>query len=102
MSSPNEIESDSKTRCTSTGGDYKRIGQVHCPVLIMHGLADRVIPFWHGQKLYDLANQPKDHFWVTGADHNDLDFVAKQSYAQTLRTFTSSMVTRFSDQSHSR
>ena len=82
--------------------NYKRIGQVHCPVLIMHGLADRVIPVWHGQKLYDLANQPKDHFWVPGADHNDLDSVAKQSYAQTLRTFASSLDMKFSDQSHSR
>jgi abhydrolase domain-containing protein 17 len=76
--------------------NYKRIGQVHCPVLIMHGLADSVIPVWHGQKLYDLANQPKEHFWVLGADHNDLDFVAKQSYAQVLGTFAASLGTKFS------
>lgn len=70
---------------------YKRIGQVRCPVLIMHGLADRVIPVWHGQKLYDLANQPKDHFWVPGADHNDLDAVAGPAYIMVLRRFKDSL-----------
>ena len=28
-----------------------RISQVHCPVLIMHGTADQVVPYWHGPKL---------------------------------------------------
>jgi fermentation-respiration switch protein FrsA (DUF1100 family) len=71
--------------------NYKRIGQVHCPVLIMHGVADRVIPVWHGQRLYDLANQPKDHFWVTGGDHNNLDAVAGPGYITALRKFGDSL-----------
>ena len=71
--------------------NYKRIGQVHCPVLIMHGLADRVIPVWPGQKLYDLANQPKDHFWVPGTDHNDLDAVAGPGYIAALQKFGDSL-----------
>ena len=55
----------------------------------MHSRADSVIPFWHGQKLFALANQPKQSFWATNADHNDMDLAngyieAIQSFAATL------------------
>jgi fermentation-respiration switch protein FrsA (DUF1100 family) len=71
--------------------NYKRIGHVRCPVLVIHGSADNVIPFWHGQKIYDLAHEPKDHLWVQGADHNDLDAVAGESYGQALQKFVVSL-----------
>ena len=43
--------------------NYKNIRHVHSPVLIMHSHADSVIAFWHGQKMFNLANQPKQAFW---------------------------------------
>ena len=69
--------------------NYKYIRHIHSPILIMHSRADSVIPFWHGQKLFDLANQPKHSFWATNADHNDMDLAkgymeAIQSFAATL------------------
>ena len=27
--------------------------------LIMHGEADKIVPFWMGKKMYALANEPK-------------------------------------------
>lgn len=63
------------------------IRKVNCPVLIMHGDRDRVIPFWHGEKLYAKANEPKMSFWVEGADHNNVLDVAGQRYQQTLEKF---------------
>jgi len=33
------------------------------PLLIVHGTADRVVPFSHGQRLFDQALEPKT-FWV--------------------------------------
>ncbi|MBZ5522660.1 MAG: alpha/beta hydrolase [Acidobacteriia bacterium] len=71
--------------------NYKRIGHVRCPLLVIHGTADSVIPIWHGQKLYDLAREPKNHFWVPGADHNDLDAVAGESYGKALQKFATSL-----------
>jgi hypothetical protein len=71
--------------------NYKRIRQVHYPVLVIHGTVDSVIPFWHGEKMYELANQPKQNYWVQGADHNDLDFVAGPSYPKALRAFVASL-----------
>ena len=69
--------------------NYRYIRHVHCPVLVMHSHADSVIGFWHGQKMYELANQPKRLFWVTNADHNEMDLAkgydeAIQSFAATL------------------
>ncbi len=65
----------------------KDIRRVHCPALIMHGTADGVIDFWHGQRLFDLANEPKQSFWVKGAGHNDLDYVAGAEYGKALQKF---------------
>jgi abhydrolase domain-containing protein 17 len=71
--------------------NHKEIGRVHCPVLIIHGDRDSVIGFWHGQKLFALANQPKQFFAVQGADHNDLDMVAGPSYPQAIQAFAVSL-----------
>ncbi len=65
----------------------RKIGKVHCPVLVMHGRADRVIPFWHGQKLFELANEPKRCLWVERADHDNVMWVAGKAYPEALREF---------------
>jgi fermentation-respiration switch protein FrsA (DUF1100 family) len=67
--------------------NHKDIRRIHCPVLMMHGTADSVINFWHGQKLFALANEPKQSFWVQGAGHNDLDLVAGAEYGKALQKF---------------
>jgi fermentation-respiration switch protein FrsA (DUF1100 family) len=68
----------------------KNIRHIHSPVLIMHSHGDSVIAFWHGQKMFDLANEPKQSFWAINADHNEMDMVpgykeAIQSFASTLK-----------------
>ncbi len=69
----------------------KKIAHVHCPVLIIHGTADSVIGDWHGQKLYALANEPKSHLWVDGADHNNVETVGGPAYFKALRQFAMSL-----------
>lgn len=64
-----------------------RLAQVDCPVLVIHGQSDRIIPFWHGQALFTAAQEPKQSFWVQDADHNDVQNVAGASYRQTLQQF---------------
>src|ERR1019366_451918 len=49
-----------------------RIRSVQLPVLVMHGLADELIPASHGQALYAAAPGPKFCLWVGGAGHDDL------------------------------
>lgn len=64
-----------------------KIKNVHCPVLVVHGKRDEVIPFWHGERLFQEANEPKLSFWVEGAGHNNLFDVAGVRYEQVLRDF---------------
>jgi fermentation-respiration switch protein FrsA (DUF1100 family) len=62
-----------------------KIGRVHCPVLVMHGTSDEVIPSWHGKALFRSAPLPKLSLWVEGAGHNNLASVAGDRYGQALR-----------------
>lgn len=48
------------------------IGDVHMPVLIVHGDRDTVIPFEQGERLYALANEPKQFVRMPGSDHATL------------------------------
>ena len=65
-----------------------KITHVRCPVLVMHGRKDEVIPFWQGERLFESANQPKMNLWVDVAGHNDLAEVAGSKYEQALRDFS--------------
>ncbi|MEL6384577.1 MAG: alpha/beta hydrolase [Cyanobacteria bacterium J06626_18] len=57
------------------------------PVLIMHGQADRTIPFHHGQALYEAAPAPKAFLWVENAGHNDFALVAGDRLREALVSF---------------
>ena len=64
-----------------------KIGRVRCPVLIMHGEADEIVPLWHGRRLFERAPEPKMFVSVPGAHHNDFMWVAGARYATALRDF---------------
>ncbi|MCF7847399.1 MAG: alpha/beta hydrolase [Kiritimatiellales bacterium] len=63
------------------------IKKVNCPVLVMHGTSDRIIPFWHGQKLYKAAPDPKQSLWVDGAGHNNFVMTAGTQYRSAIVKF---------------
>ncbi len=65
----------------------ENIKRVHCPVLVIHGTADRTIPFSHGQALYRAAPEPKMHLWVLHAGHVGLAETAGQQYPDILHAF---------------
>lgn len=52
--------------------NLRKLPRVRCPVLVIHGRSDEVIPIWHGEALYRAATGPKQHLWVDHAGHNDL------------------------------
>ncbi len=60
-----------------------KIRRVHCPVLVMHGRRDQVVPWWHGERIYALANEPKQFLWVDAAGHNDVQLSSKYIPALT-------------------
>jgi abhydrolase domain-containing protein 17 len=68
-----------------------KIDRVNCPVLVMHGTADEVIPFWHGQQLFEAVQTPKQALWVENAGHNDLSDVAGDRYVKALQEFSKTL-----------
>lgn len=57
-----------------------KIDKVRCPKLIVHGRKDTIVPFSHGEELFEKATGPKLNLWVEGAGHNDLFAVAGVKY----------------------
>jgi pimeloyl-ACP methyl ester carboxylesterase len=68
-----------------------KIKNVHCPTLVIHGRRDQVVAFWHGERLFELANNPKMNLWVDGAGHNDVPEIAGSKYVSALQTFRDSL-----------
>jgi abhydrolase domain-containing protein 17 len=64
-----------------------KLRKIHCPILVMHGQADSVIPFHHGQTLFNAAQEPKQSLWIPDADHNDFMDVAGDRHRQALLQF---------------
>ena len=42
------------------------------PILIIHGAEDQVINLRHGQELFEAAKQPKEHWVIDNAGHNNV------------------------------
>jgi len=51
----------------------RRIAGVTAPLLVIHGTDDPTIPIVFGERLFALANQPKQFVRFPGGGHEDLD-----------------------------
>lgn len=74
--------------------NLRDIQHVHVPVLIIHGRKDDVVPFWHGQRVFRAASEPKAFVAVDGAGHNDVLFVAGKRYFDAIKAFAESLTRR--------
>jgi fermentation-respiration switch protein FrsA (DUF1100 family) len=72
-----------------------KIKNVNCPVLVIHGTNDELIPIWHGERLFQEANEPKLSFWVENATHNNLFSTAGDRYATVLKEFVALIESRY-------
>lgn len=63
-----------------------KIGRLACPVLVTHSPEDDLIPYEMGQKLYELAPEPKRFIELSGA-HNDRFYYESDIYINGLREF---------------
>ncbi|MDE2180722.1 MAG: alpha/beta hydrolase [candidate division NC10 bacterium] len=69
-----------------------KIGQVKAPLLIAHGESDEIVPFRHGQRLFEVARAPKEFYGIKRARHNDLYLIGGQAYLETLNRFLSRVI----------
>ena len=64
----------------------KHMRNVRCPVLVAHSGDDEMIPFAHGQKLFQAAPAPKVFARLSGG-HNDGEGFTEASYRRILDEF---------------
>ncbi|UGT41214.1 alpha/beta hydrolase [Nocardia yamanashiensis] len=67
----------------------KRMRQVRCPVLVMHGEADEMLPVAMGRALFAAAPEPKELIVYPGAGHNDL--IGIPGWAETLAAWVAGL-----------
>lgn len=65
-----------------------RIKRVKCPLLIIHGTRDEIVPITHAQDLYRAAGSAvKFELYVEGAGHNNIESVSGPVLFGTLQQF---------------
>ena len=47
----------------------KKIKNLKSPILIMHGMKDNIVPFYMGEKIFEIANEPKFKYFTDLDDH---------------------------------
>ena len=60
------------------------------PVLIIHGLADYVVPVDNSQRNFNSAHQPKELWLVPGAGHGQAHTIARAEYERKVDAFFNS------------
>ena len=48
---------------------HRKIKKVSVPVLVLHGKKDKIVPFAMGEKMYEMANEPKFFYFQEYGDH---------------------------------
>jgi uncharacterized protein len=71
-----------------------KVGGLRCPLFVMHGERDRIVPIRYGRALFSAAPEPKEAKWFPEATHVDfedfggsaavLDFLKRHLQAQKI------------------
>lgn len=64
----------------------ENLKKVSSPVLIIHSREDEIVPFSHGQRLFEAANQPKQFLEIHGG-HNTGFLVSRDRYMDGIDAF---------------
>lgn len=64
-----------------------RISRVPCPLLVIAGERDRIVPPEQSRRLYDAASSAKTLLMLPGADHNDDELLAGKELIHAIIRF---------------
>lgn len=64
-----------------------KIGDIDCPVLIVHGTSDEVVPYSHGQQLQERSTNLWKFVSLDGAGHNNIEHHFGDQLIQALADF---------------
>jgi len=73
---------------------------IKCPVFVIHGTLDEIVPFWHGQQLIAAVRDEykTEPFWVEGAKHNNIESKFLGELLERLNNFLDTKVSaRFTE-----
>jgi uncharacterized protein len=70
----------------------EKISRVDAPLLMLHGSADKTIPFVLGERLFATANTPKQWALFEGGTHSGLDIEQPEKYRQTVQRFAEQFI----------
>lgn len=68
-----------------------RLPSITCPVMVIHGDADMLIPVEEGLRLFEGAGEPKELMVIEGAGHNDVSMVGGIDYRNGIRDWLDSL-----------
>jgi fermentation-respiration switch protein FrsA (DUF1100 family) len=65
-----------------------RMPHINCPVFIIHGRRDEIVPFYHAEDLYAALKEKSRYepYYVEGAGHNNVEKFASD-YLVKIRLF---------------
>ncbi|MGB7160367.1 MAG: alpha/beta hydrolase [Tepidisphaeraceae bacterium] len=69
----------------------RKLAEVRCPILILHGTHDSIIPFEMSKRLAAVAGERATYLPIDGADHNDLFDVGGPGMFETIGRFVDAM-----------
>eukprot|EP00871_Galdieria_phlegrea_P002613 jgi/Galph1/3352/GphlegSOOS_G2053.1 len=64
-----------------------KISLVYCPVLIIHGCQDRVVPFSNAIDLYKRCRRAVNPLWIADGGHNNLELFHRDEMLEKYRQF---------------
>ena len=62
------------------------VGEISAPVLVVHSRDDELVPFHHGQAVFEAAHEPRGFVEIRGG-HNDGFLRSRGDYVRGLRDF---------------
>ena len=69
-----------------------RMNNIMCPLLIIHGTKDEIVPMQHSIQLFQACKcSNKFAFYVEGAGHNNIESVAGMPLFETMQNFINSL-----------
>lgn len=69
----------------------ENVKSIKCPILVVHSTEDDIIPFSHGQEIFNAANNPKVFLEITGS-HNSGFMVSADKYEKGIKAFTNQYI----------
>lgn len=70
-----------------------KIGEVEAPLLVLHGVEDKIVPYERGEALFAAARGPKKWFSVPKTGHNDLRAVLGDRFYEEITEFLEALPT---------